>query len=217
LCYTDNRLDGFPLATPFRENRHLTFSEFQKSEAVYQESEEFFTFNQNRCSVSLDQESLSPDRNSEGPTILLLFYGKGTTMKTLKISKLIGISMLFLVGLGACNSKPGPAENAGKSIDQTADKAGKNISQAADKLGKNIDSQGKKAGVAIDDAVITTKVKSAIFAEPGLKSMQINVGTVKGVVTLRGSVDSLPNSERAKTLARAVAGVKEVKNRLVVK
>jgi len=50
--------------------------------------------------------------------------------------------------------------------------------------------QSEKAGVAIDDAEITTKVKAAIFAEPGLKTLQISVDTIKGVVTLSGSVDS---------------------------
>jgi len=58
---------------------------------------------------------------------------------------------------------------------------------------------------------------SAIFAEPGLKTLQISVDTVKGVVTLSGSVDSQASSNRTKELASAVAGVRDVENRLVVK
>jgi hyperosmotically inducible protein len=119
--------------------------------------------------------------------------------------KLIGVSILLVAGLAACN-KPGPAETAGKKIDQTADKVG-------EKMGE----QSAKAGVAIDDTEITTKVKAAIFAEPGLKTLQISVDTVKGVVTLSGSVDSQSNSNRAKELAIAVAGVNGVENRLAVK
>jgi len=119
--------------------------------------------------------------------------------------KLIGVSMLLLAGLAACN-KPGPAETAGKKIDQTADKVG-------EKMGE----QSAQAGVAMDDTAITTKVKAAIFAEPGLKTLQISVDTIKGVVTLSGSVDSRSNSDRAKELAGAVAGVKDVENRLVIK
>jgi len=126
-------------------------------------------------------------------------------MKVPKNFKLIGVSMLLLVGLAACE-KPGPAETAGKKIDQTADQVG-------DKLG----AQGAKAGVAIDDTEITAKVKAAIFAEPGIKTLQISVDTVKGVVTLSGSVDSQSISNRAKELAGAVAGVNDVQNRLVVK
>lgn len=137
-------------------------------------------------------------------------------MKMLAHFKSIGISMLFVVGLAACD-KPGPAETAGKKIDQTADAAGHKIGEAADKVGEKLGEQGVKTGVAIEDAEITTKVKAAIFAEPGLKSLQISVDTIKGVVTLSGSVDSQSNSDRAKILAGAVAGVKDVENRLVLK
>jgi len=137
-------------------------------------------------------------------------------MKALENFKLIGISMLIVAGLAACD-KPGPAETAGKKIDQTADKAGQKIGDAADSVGEKMSAQSAKAGVAIEDTEITAKVKAAIFAEPGLKTLQISVDTVKGVVTLSGSVDSLRNSDRAKALAGAVAGVKAVENRLTVK
>lgn len=119
--------------------------------------------------------------------------------------KWIGISMLFAAGLAACG-KPGPAETAGKKIDQTVDEAGQKMSETSD-----------KAGVAMDDTAITAKVKAAILAEPGLSTLQISVDTVKGVVTLSGSVDSQASSDRAKTLAGAVAGVRDVENHLVVK
>lgn len=129
--------------------------------------------------------------------------------------KLACVSMLLVVGLSACD-KPGPAESAGKKIDQAADDAGKKISETSDKVAIDMARQSDKAGVAIDDAEITTKVKAAFFAEPGLKSLQIGVDTAKGVVTLTGSVDAQLNSDRANALAGAVAGVNEVKNRLSV-
>lgn len=126
-------------------------------------------------------------------------------MKLHRNLKLTGLLMLLVVGLVACE-KPGPAEAAGKKIDQTANRVGDKLSE-----------QSTKAGVAMDDTEITSKVKAAIFAEPGLKTLQISVDTVKGLVTLSGSVDSLTNSHRAKELASAVQGVNEVENRLVVK
>lgn len=137
-------------------------------------------------------------------------------MKVIENFTSIAISMLFLTGLTACD-QPGPAETAGKKIDQTAGDASKKISEAADKIGKKLEEQGEKASMTIDDAEITTKIKAAIFTEPGLKTLQISVDTIKGVVTLSGSVDSLPSSDRVKALAGAVAGVKEVKNQLVIK
>jgi hyperosmotically inducible periplasmic protein len=131
-------------------------------------------------------------------------------------TKLVCVSMLLVVGLAACD-KPGPAETAGKKLDQTADKVGEKIGAAADTVGDKLGAQSTKAGVAIDDTEITSKVKAAIFAEPGLKTLQISVDTVKGVVTLSGSVDTRTNSNRAKELASAVTGVNGVENRLVVK
>ena len=137
-------------------------------------------------------------------------------MNSLKPYKLVIASLLLAIGLSACD-KPGPAETAGKQIDQTADAAGQKLGEVADKVGEKMGEQSQKAGVAIDDATITAKVKAAIFAEPGLKTLQISVDTVKGVVGLSGSVDSQQSSDMAKGLAAAVAGVKEVDNRLVLK
>ena len=137
-------------------------------------------------------------------------------MKVIANCKLIGVSVLLAAGLAACD-KPGPAETAGKRIDQTVNDAGRNISAAANKVGEKLSEEGAKTDVVIDDTEITTKVKAAIFAEPGLKTLQISVDTVKGLVTLSGSVDSQPSSNMARGLASAVAGVKGVENRLVLK
>ncbi len=138
-------------------------------------------------------------------------------MKTLHNFKLISISVLLALGVAACNKAPGPAESAGKQIDQTANDAGKKIGETVDKVGEKMSDQSAKAAVVIDDSEITAKIKAAILAEEGLKTLQISVETMKGVVTLSGSVDSMAKSETAKSLAGAVSGVKEVKNNLVVK
>jgi len=130
--------------------------------------------------------------------------------------KLIAVTVFLAIGLVACD-KPGPAEKAGKQIDQTVTDAGKKIGETVDKAEKAASEQGAKAALAFDDSEITTKVKAAIFAEPGLKPLQISIDTVKGVVTLTGMVDSQVNSDKARSIAGAVAGVKEVINKLVVK
>lgn len=133
-------------------------------------------------------------------------------MNTLERFKWVVVSMAIAAGLVACD-KPNPAETAGQKIDQATEEAGQKMEQAADKLG----AQSEKAGELFDDAAITAKVKAAILAEEGLKVLQINVDTMEGVVTLSGSVDTQQNSDKAKEVAGAVAGVKEVENKLVVK
>lgn len=137
-------------------------------------------------------------------------------MKNMENFKVAGVAMLVVFGLAACD-KPGPAETAGKKIDQTTNDVSMKLGETADKVGEKLSEQGAKAGVAIDDAEITSKIKGAIFAEPGLKSLQIGVDTVKGVVTLSGSVDTQANSDMVKGLAGAVAGVKSVENQLALK
>ncbi|HEX6296609.1 MAG TPA: BON domain-containing protein [Burkholderiales bacterium] len=64
----------------------------------------------------------------------------------------------------------------------------------------------------VDDSWITTKVKSEIFAEPSLKVAQVNVETYQGVVQLSGFVASKADMAKAVEVARAVKGVKSVKN-----
>lgn len=72
-------------------------------------------------------------------------------------------------------------------------------------------------GEYVDDSVITTKVKAAIFNEPGLKSFEINVETFKGVVQLSGFVNSQADINKAVEVARSVKGVVSVKNNMRVK
>jgi hyperosmotically inducible protein len=72
-------------------------------------------------------------------------------------------------------------------------------------------------GEYVDDTVLTTKVKTAIFSEPTLKSAEINVETFKGVVQLSGFVSSHDAENKAVHVASAVKGVKSVKNDMRVK
>jgi osmotically-inducible protein OsmY len=72
-------------------------------------------------------------------------------------------------------------------------------------------------GEYIDDALITTKVKAAIFNEPTLKATEINVETFKGKVQLSGFVSSQADINKATEIARGVKGVTSVKNDIRLK
>jgi osmotically-inducible protein OsmY len=73
------------------------------------------------------------------------------------------------------------------------------------------------SGQYVDDTVITTKVKTAILAEPGLKVSEINVETFKGIVQLSGFVSTRGDADSAVRVAHNVEGVKSVKNDMQLK
>lgn len=75
---------------------------------------------------------------------------------------------------------------------------------------------GKTIGDTIDDATITTRVKSALLNDPGVNATRIDVATSAGVVTLTGAVKSKTEEGRAVEVARQVPGVREVKSSLQV-
>jgi hyperosmotically inducible protein len=129
----------------------------------------------------------------------------------------VAILLLSAIGLAACDSpKPGPAETAGRNLDQAVRTAGTAVGDAAEKTGQAIGDVAEKTGQALGDGAITSKIKTAILGETGLESLQIHVATASGVVTLTGTVDSQANSDRAASIATTVEGVKDVENRLMV-
>jgi osmotically-inducible protein OsmY len=77
-------------------------------------------------------------------------------------------------------------------------------------------SRSAGTGEYIDDTVITTRVKAAIFNDPTLKSSEINVETFKGQVQLSGFVNSR-DINRAVALTRGISGVTSVANDMRLK
>jgi osmotically-inducible protein OsmY len=75
----------------------------------------------------------------------------------------------------------------------------------------------ESTGEYVDDTVITTRVKTAIFNEPTLKSMEINVETYKSVVQLSGFVSTRDNMLKAASIAGAIKGVTGVKSDMRLK
>ncbi len=75
----------------------------------------------------------------------------------------------------------------------------------------------ESTGDAIDDSLLTAKVKTALITSPDTKAHQINVETRHGVVQMSGFVDSAAAKAAATTVAKSVTGVKDVKNELSVK
>ncbi len=75
---------------------------------------------------------------------------------------------------------------------------------------------GKTVGETIDDATITTRVKTSLLNDPTVGGLRIDVDTNQGLVTLSGNVKSQAEADQAIALARRIDGVKDVKSTLVV-
>jgi len=67
------------------------------------------------------------------------------------------------------------------------------------------------------DMSISTAVRSRLAANAALKPLKLVVDTHDGVVTLRGQVNNVEQRNAAQLEARAVTGVKSVKNELTVR
>lgn len=80
-----------------------------------------------------------------------------------------------------------------------------------------VSADSNTTGEAVDDSVVTAKVKSALITDPTTKAHQINVETDKGIVQLAGFVDTAAEKSRATAVARSIDGVRDVRNELDVK
>ncbi|MEQ1775802.1 MAG: BON domain-containing protein [Burkholderiales bacterium] len=72
-------------------------------------------------------------------------------------------------------------------------------------------------GNAVDDGIITAKVKSALLADPNVKSLDIAVVTRKGEIQLSGFVNSQTQMDDAVAIAQKVSGVTNVGNQMSIK
>lgn len=148
------------------------------------------------------------------------------------IAKIVTASAIALA-LAACDSgrdnqtarsdKPATTAGSTTSPSSTASSStspstttGSSATGAAGKPG-TADSSDTTLGKKVDDTMITSKVKTALMADPDIKGMSINVDTVKGEVKLSGNVKSDDQIKKAMEIARGVEGVTGVQNNLKVK
>jgi hyperosmotically inducible periplasmic protein len=78
-------------------------------------------------------------------------------------------------------------------------------------------SAGRSYGEVIDDASITSAVKSKLVWSKNTEGLTANVETKRGKVTLVGSADSAATKDLVGKLAMGTRGVMSVDNQLVVK
>ena len=72
-------------------------------------------------------------------------------------------------------------------------------------------------GAYIDDTAITTSVKARFVDNKDVDASAISVETLNGTVLLSGFAKSSTEKSRAEAIARAVDGVKAVKNEIALR
>ncbi|MBA7843454.1 molecular chaperone OsmY [Klebsiella sp. RHBSTW-00484] len=90
------------------------------------------------------------------------------------------------------------------------------VTSVNDKLSVQNEKSASLKGYAGDTAV-TSEIKAKLLADDIVPSRNVTVETTDGVVHLSGTVASSKQSDRAEDIAKAVSGVKSVKNDLSVK
>ncbi|HAW2545921.1 TPA: molecular chaperone OsmY [Escherichia coli] len=90
------------------------------------------------------------------------------------------------------------------------------VTSVRDKLHVRVAKEGSVKGYAGDTAT-TSEIKAKLLADDIVPSRHVKVETTDGVVQLSGTVDSQAQSDRAESIAKAVDGVKSVKNDLKTK
>lgn len=91
------------------------------------------------------------------------------------------------------------------------------VMTAAVGTGCSVTSGQEHVGEYVDDATITTRVKSRFAEDKTVAATRISVETLKGVVQLSGFATSEAEKQRAAQLAASVPGVKQVQNAVVVR
>lgn len=94
-------------------------------------------------------------------------------------------------------------------------KAVKGVSSVSDKLHVRDGKDQSVKGYA-GDAVTTSEIKAKLLADDIVPSRTVKVETTDGLVQLSGSVKNKAQSDRAESIAKAIDGVKSVKNDLKV-
>jgi len=74
----------------------------------------------------------------------------------------------------------------------------------------------EKTSLAVSDGALTAKIKSKMALDDYVKARNIDVDTVRGVVTVGGTVYSEAEQRRAVQLAKETQGVTQVIDRLEV-
>lgn len=128
----------------------------------------------------------------------------------------LALAAALTLGLAACDRDP-QAERPMKSFDNLVQNAGRDREAAPARAASAEAGMGvPQSGGPATDLVLAARVKAALSADPGLRSVTVDVKSSDGVITLYGTADSAAKSHQAAMVALDVDGVRSVRNEMVV-
>ncbi|WP_410751084.1 molecular chaperone OsmY [Citrobacter sp. U14242] len=127
------------------------------------------------------------------------------SIKSTDISVKTDQKVVTLSGFVESQAQAEEAVNVAKGVE--------GVTSVSDKLHVR-DSKNTSVKGYAGDTAITSEVKAKLLADDIVPSRKVKVETTDGVVQLSGTVDSQAQSERAESIAKAIDGVKSVKNDL---
>ncbi len=132
----------------------------------------------------------------------------------------IGALVASLALIGCSKTDQMDARNATDrsmaSAEQKTREAGADAKAGMERAKDATSNAAAKVGDKVDDAMITTSVKTELAKDSSLSALKINVDTDQGRVALKGTAPSSAAREHATVLAQNVKGVVSVDNQLKV-
>ena len=117
---------------------------------------------------------------------------------------------------GVDDKVSGEAREAAREADAKTDAAKRDADDKADEAQRKAGDATDRAGDTVDDAALTTKVKTKFLADDDISGLKIDVDSKNGVVTLTGTVPTAAEKNLALKVAKSTEGVKSVVDRLKV-
>lgn len=113
-------------------------------------------------------------------------------------------------------SQTPPVARSDDAARNTAGQAATAAREASRDAADSTKSAANTVGEKVTDAMITASVKAELAKDSSLSALAINVDTANGRVTMSGSAPTGDARAKATSLAKAVKGVVEVDNKLIV-
>jgi hyperosmotically inducible periplasmic protein len=121
------------------------------------------------------------------------------------------------VTLAGCGAEPKTGRLDSDRSNQSVARAAKPSAELPGRAASPAASPSAAPAKAAEDEALTAKVKSALVAEQTLsQSLAIDVDASGGTVILKGVARNHSDREKAMQVASSVAGVKSVRNDLIV-